>query len=568
MPLRYRIHFLAAIVAVTLLASCGSKTNKEGRYVPKEAAMVMHIDGASLNSKLPWDDIKTNAAFQQVYADSTIPAFARQILDNPENSGIDIKTDMIVYGQRDSLGGWVAFTGTVKDAAKFRTFNLEITENGSESKDGDNSYISKSPVCVGWNKDRFVYVIDMPYLNPQLYYRRYMDTSFSQQPRDIGATCRSVFALKEGNSLSNDERFSELMKKDGDVHFWINTEELQKGMANNEALPMMKLDKLYEGNVTTATIDFENGKIGVDTKSYAGKELKELYKKYSGSNINEDMIKRLPAKDIAGVFALNFKPEGINELLKLMGLDAMANIGLAYLGFTIDDFVKANKGDIVLAVSDFKMKTDSSTYYNYPDGKEEKRMDTSFAPDVLFAAAIGDKAAFNQLIKAGEKLGKDKYMKQQVSYTSNDKYFAIGNSKESVEKYIAGGSDSKYDFLSKISGGPMGGYINIQYIMKAMHQEVEKGDSSDMEIYNASLKMWDNVYLKGGNYDDGGITQTIEINLVDKTTNSLKQLNQYFGKLAQILENKAKQYQTKYYDLAVPPPPPMVDSVVPSHKKH
>jgi hypothetical protein len=566
MLLRYRIHFLAAILAVFLLASCGSKTNKEGKFIPKKAALVMHINGASLNSKLPWDEIKANAAFQQMYADSSIPAFARKIMDNPENSGIDIKTDMMIFAQKDSLGGWVAFTGTVKDVEKFRLFNLEITGGGSETKEGDNSYISKAPVCIGWNKDRFVYIVDAPQLNPQLYYRRFLDTSRAQQSRDIGATCRSIFALKEDNSLSNDERFSELMKQEGDIHFWVNSEELQKGMANNEELPMMKLDKLYEGSVTTATINFENGKIAIGAKSYAGKELKELYKKYSGNNINEDMIKRLPAKDIAGVFALNFKPEGINELLKLMGMDAMANIGLSYLGFTMDDFIKANKGDIVLAVSDFKIKTDSVSRYDYPSGKEEKSLDTSFAPDVLFAAAIADKASFNQLIKAGEKFGKGKDMKMPVSYTSNDKYFAIGNSKESVEKYVAGGSDSKYDFLSKISGGPMGGYINIQYIMKALHREVYTEDSSDVEVYNASLKMWDNAYLKGGNYSDGGITQTIEINLVDKTTNSLKQLNQYFGKIAQIMESKAKKYESQYNYTV---PPPMVDSaVVTSPKKH
>lgn len=37
--------------------------------------------------------------------------------------------------------------------------------------------------------------------------------------------------------------------------------------------------------------------------------------------------------------------------------------------------------------------------------------------------------------------------------------------------------------------------------------------------------MWDDVYMKGGSYSGGGITQTMEINLIDKNTNSLKQLN-------------------------------------------
>src|ERR1700749_930246 len=189
MLIRYRIQFLAAM-AVFLLASC-SKTNKQGRYIPKQAAVVMHINGESLNSKLPWDEIKSNALFQKMYSDSTIPAFAKKVLDNPENSGIDIKNDMVIFAQKDSLGGIIAFSGTVKDAEKFRLFNLEMTGGGSEAKDGDNSYISKTPMCVGWNKERFVYIMDAPQMNPSMRYRHYMDTTYSApQARDLGAACR------------------------------------------------------------------------------------------------------------------------------------------------------------------------------------------------------------------------------------------------------------------------------------------------------------------------------------------------------------------------------------------
>ena len=569
MLIRYRIQFMAAVMAVFLLASCSSKTNKEGRYIPKQAAVVMHINGESLNTKLPWDEIKSNALFQKMYADSTIPAFAKKVLDNPENSGINIKTDMVVFGQKDSIGGFIVFSGTIKDAEKFRLFNLEMTGGGSEAKDGDNSYVSKAPMCVGWNKEKFVYIVDAPQLNPSIRSRHYMDTTFTApQPRDMGAACRSIFALKEDNSLSNDERFSEMVKTKGDLHFWINSEEIQKGMSTGEALPMMKLDKLYEGNVTTATANFDNGKITIDAKSYAGKELKELYKKYSGSKFSEEMIKRLPMKDIAGVFAMNFKPEGINELLKLTGMDAMANIGLSFLGFTVDDFIRANKGDILIAVSDFKMTTDSIT--KYITGKEERRLDSSYTPDVLFSASIGDKSSFERLINAGKKLSGEKDMKVPVTYNMNEKYFAIGNSKEGVEKYIAGGSESKFDFLSNMGSGPIGGYINIQYILKAMQNEMHTEDSSDVEMYNASLKMWDNAYLKGGNYSDGGITQTFEINLMDKTTNSLKQLNQYFGKIGEIMEAKHKKYETAGYDGPVDftAPKMLADTMPPVRKRN
>ncbi|MEI9958148.1 MAG: hypothetical protein WDM90_17995 [Ferruginibacter sp.] len=47
--------------------------------------------------------------------------------------------------------------------------------------------------------------------------------------------------------------------------------------------------------------------------------------------------------------------------------------------------------------------------------------------------------------------------------------------------------------------------------------------------------------MQGGNYEDGGLTQHIEINLMDKNTNSLKQLNQYLGLMAQLKLEKDKK---------------------------
>ena len=53
--------------------------------------------------------------------------------------------------------------------------------------------------------------------------------------------------------------------------------------------------------------------------------------------------------------------------------------------------------------------------------------------------------------------------------------------------------------------------------------------------------MWDNMLISGGNFKDGGITQHWEINLLDKNTNSLKQLNTYIGIMGSIQEKKDKQ---------------------------
>jgi len=68
--------------------------------------------------------------------------------------------------------------------------------------------------------------------------------------------------------------------------------------------------------------------------------------------------------------------------------------------------------------------------------------------------------------------------------------------------------------------------------------------------------MWDNVYMKGGKYEDGGMHQSIEVNLLDKNTNSLKQLNQYMGILSKLKMDEHKHLEAeglagmprRYYD--------------------
>lgn len=555
---------LIFVLVVLLFSSC-SKKNKEGKFVPKDAAIVIHINGASLSSKLPWEEVKKNELFQNVNGDTSIPQFVKKAFDNPENSGIDTKTDLIFFLQKDSLGGYAAFTGTIKDAGKFKLFNLDVAKTGVESEKDGIKYITKSTMCVGWNKESFVYIVNTPQLNKTSYKGFSADSGISINTRDVNAVCKTVFDLKENNSLAQNEKFTELVKKTGDVHLWMNSETLSKDALSGVALGMLNINKLYEGSITTATVNFENGKILLDAKSYSGEELTAIWKKYGGRNVDESMIKRLPAKDMAAVFSMSFKPEGIKEFLKLLGVEGYANMGLAFLGFTLDDFIKANKGDIVIALSDFKTITDSAL-----GGMTETTTELlKTEPRILFATSISDKDAFTKLIKAGERMGKDKMEGMpSISFKSNGNYFAIGNSKENVDKFISGGSNNNFDFVSKISGQPFGGYINLQYILKAFEKEAAK-DSAAKMAYDASLKFWDNVYIKGGDYNNGGITQTVEINLMDKTTNSAKQLNSYMGliaKLAKQEDEKRKVAESKFDETSYFNPPAV--DLKPATKSH
>ncbi len=552
MKMRLLPNLLTALAAMVLFSACSKKTNTEGRYIPKDAMMALVLDGESLNSKLSWDEVKANNAFKEVYADSSLDAFAKTAMDNPENTGIDIKKDMVMFIMQDSAGGYACIQGTVKDAAKFKTYNKAALKNATTAQKDGVDFLTSEKVTVSWNKDHFVMVADIPEMNQldELADKNPFDTSYTPpapvvSTRNTVDAAAAVYKMTEENSLAKEERFSQLVNEKADVHFWMNLEAVYKNIPNAATMPMMNMSKLYEGARFAAAGTFENGKIDVKMKSYAGKEMTEVYKKYSGSGLSSDMTGRLPSKEVAIFFAMNFKPEGIKEFMRVAGLDGFISMASMMLGFNLDDFVRANKGDILLSLSDFKTDT---------LGKPK--------PSVLFAASIGEKASFDKLVAAGEKMGKSDSSLGDINYARNDKYFVIGNNKADNDAFITG-KGSKPAFLDKLGNGPIAGYINLQYIMSAMQTEAGK-DSIETEILKASQKFWDYATLTGGSFKNGGLEQHAEIHLMDKSSNSLKQLNKYIDELAVLYKKQKAQRQTGTVSLDTGDIPVLVDSVKPA----
>lgn len=534
MQTRFLSSLMLAVTAMLMFASC-SKSNKEGLYIPKNAALVVHLNGASLAEKLPWEEVKKTELFQEAGKDSSVSEFVKQTLENPENTGIDTKKDLLFFMQKDSLGGYAALEGTVKDEAKFKDFGLKAIKNATASEKDGITFVAKEKFTLSWKKDKFILVIDIPEMNEINKYSQFeSDDSIPKTAvyRDGIAAATTLYNIKEDESLAKDEKFTELMDTKGDMHFWVNGQSFGSSTAGAlGALSMVNLAKITEGSIMAATANFENGKIVADIKSYSGKELSELWKKYSGDKISSDMAKRVPSKDVAAFVALNYKPEGLREFMKLAGLEGLINMGAASIGFTFDDFVKANKGDLLFVVSD--IKNDSLT------GK-----DASF----LFSTSIGDKASFAKLVDAGKKAGgMDAGLGSKIAFNSNENYFAIGNNKTSVDKYITAESGTP-GFFDKISGSPFGGYVNFQYIFNAMKEDAKK-DSIENEIFLASAKMWDNLVAKGGEYKNGAVNQHIEVMLVDKNTNSLKQLNSYFATVAALVKKQKEMNSQKWQDM-------------------
>jgi len=551
--------------AAFLFSSC-SKKNEEGKMIPKNAMFVVDLNTKSLKDKLTWDDIKQsnwyNMLSTHVQGDYHLTDAQKQILSNPEKWGVDLNNSLIFFASKNSgTDGEVVLEGSIKSETDFEQFNKTFDSSATTKKDGDlNMLTLHDKAVVAWNDKHFVYAFNASDATSKFPPMSGMSNQSNVVPLvdksvTLSSVCKSVFNLKSDSSLAENEKFTNLLKENGDIHTWINSEEIMKSSSSLGMLGMLKLDVFFKDNISTYTVSFDNGKIDVTHKGYAGKEFTDFLKKYSGGNINTDMIKAIPSQNVLGVLAMNFKPEGIKELIKLTGMDGMLNMYTDKVGFNLDDFVKANKGDLTLAFTDLSMKKEVS---------DDSTMPATFTkPDfnVLFAVGIGDKPSFQKLIDAGKKIeGEMGRNDTTISYGQNDKVFAITNHQHFLNDYLAGNANSKYDFIDKLSGHSIGLYIDIHKILSALSTE-KMNDSDHKQIMDASLNLWNNIYVTTGDFKDDALTGHTEINFIDQSTNSLKQLNHYFDTIAKVVKEKKDKEKSEINTTDSTMVPPPIDTV-------
>lgn len=542
-------------VMIILFSSCG-KNNEAGKMIPGNALFVAQLNMKSLDSKLSWDQLKQTAWYQKAYSNASAPDWRKKILDNPSASGIDFDNELTFFVSKGNGNDYfLAAEGKIKNENDFEQFNKNFDSSQAVTKeDGINLLILKDKNVVGWKDKDFVYVMNPETTASEMYKLKDSTNLQPDMPVDKSAElsefCKKLFSLKTDSSLANNDKFSSLLKENGDIHLWQNNEAIINSRPDMGILGMVKLDAFIKDNISTYTVNFDKGEIDVNQKSYVSKDLADVLKKYMGKSINMDMIKNIPSQNILGLLAFNFKPEGLVQLIKLTGADGLVNSFSQKMGFGLDDISKATNGDFLLAFTDFKMN--KSLFNSNDSGGNLGNLNK---PDFnyIFSVGVGDKASLQKIIdgikKMGSQMGKDSLVN---NYVMNDKTFAIGSSLSFANQYLAG-NNNKYEFTDKFSGHPVGFFLDIHKIL-SQFASTESANADDKVMLNKSLNMWNNITAYGGDFKDNAFTFHTEINLVNRDTSSLKQLSDYINAMYKINEAKKDENNNKLDSLLVPPP--------------
>lgn len=531
--------FLPVLAIAVLFASC-KKAGDTGLLVPVDAAIVFHINNASLSSKLSWDEIKQTTWFNELSQHAT-DSLAQKLLNDPSQSGIDTKADFVIFLKKQGKNGYIVFEGSLKDAAAFESFNKKMHESATASKDGSVSFMAlDKKAMLTWNSTHFTYVMGMHMPNMEgIFEGRSADFD---NDNDIPADSLKLFGKKvlslKGSDKLTDSRFVSLVKDGSDMHLWMNSEEYYGDMFGPMISMMGNISALTKGNVSAMSFKFDNGKMTMDSKQYYGKEMSDFMSKYSVKPVSAETAGRIPSQNVVAALAMNYPPEAIKDFLTFLKVDGLVNMAIAETGYSVDEFVKANKGELLLAVSDLEIKEKTDTI-NIDGGKPV--LVPNKGPDVkiLFATAVNDKAAFEKLITILTEKMKEESMGKTppVTYKLENNWFAIGNSPEQVNQFLAGGT-TKAAFADKISGHPFGMYIDIKKILQVASTDTK--DSSAKAALDIAMNTWEDVVAWGGEYKKKASEFHAEITMVDKNTNSLKQLNGFIDKVAAIAINRKK----------------------------
>ncbi|MFZ9694924.1 MAG: DUF4836 family protein [Chitinophagaceae bacterium] len=533
------------LMALVTFSSCSSKPDAP---IPADASFVMHIDGASISEKLPWSEVKESQLFKDLLQEVDGNTEAEKILNDPKEFGLDLESDGWVFLSQKGKGAYSTFIWGLKDASKFEDVLKKANPNLSINKKESIQYIQEDEIVVAWSDENLMFLVDASELTRDLNKSANASTGgtenwdgdyeepFSLDGEALANIALELQSLKSDEKLTDNDKFADLISTDGDVHFWFNAGKFYDNTMAGNLMGLSKMGTLVEGNISAITINFTDGGIDIDSKGYMGKELEELYQKYKASNFNETALKNLPAGEVNLALAINYPPEGLKSLLTLLGVDGLLNAYIQEGGFSIDEFINANSGNIFLALSDFKINQ-VEKYLQSLDG--EPIPYTTEEPDgkLLFGAEVNDRSAFQKMIDVSkryleEKMNMPATGTENIPYELKEKWFVAGNNPDQVNQF--GSTKTEHAFIDRIKGHPIGLFVNIQSFIKVAATQISENKKLDKDIAALSSSFWKEIVMTGGELEDGAMVTKLRISLGDANTNSLKSLSKYIGQLSKL----------------------------------
>ena len=569
------------LIATITMVACKKSATKQAQYLPKDASVVLGFDGGSIEKKVKDDALSLDKFFSTITGDNKEVNEMQEKLKTFKNAGVDFKSPIYLAfrARNGNTNDYdVTLTAALKNVTEFEQLIKKEMKEVTVQKVDDISYIQQgtgdNSVIVGWNKD---VVIAYNNHKPNTYDYPNSDTATMSAPPSKENTTsdksgaldalKKIFKQSEDESLMAIPEFKTLLAEKSDAVLWLNMSGF-----NTMAMQMPKMKSLLENNYLAAAVNFNNGEVVVDGKSYASEELGEIYKKYAGSVVDLNLLQHYPTANLDGLMMISFKPAMIGDFVKVLGMEGLVNAGLMQAGVNLNDVLNLFKGDIAAAFSDFTIEEKPSPYDpNYMEKKPKVKW--------LVAIPLGSKEAVDKIMNIGiqqQKIRKEgnRYFpigmppNDNFAFSIDDKQIIVGSDSILIQQYMSGtGKITMPSALeSTVKNKCAAIYVDINKILTGIPSLLVHEPAS-IAVLEKSKGVFKDMTMTADNYDGTCFKHKWTLRLNDSKENSIVQLYKYAQALIEIEFKKATTYNMQTDSIAPPSDAPRLSPKADDYNK-
>jgi len=431
-----------------------------------------------------------------------------------------------------------AIYGIPKDTARFAAMIRKLAPGKKVVKIGNGKLMIDKNTALAWNNDIFIITGTVSKEEPVGQTAKAKAAAELTKTKQLTARCKALLSKRQ-TAFSN-EYFKSLLKEDGDVYLWTDNTVESQAPKNGKAqgLGMLNKNLMRSANYTAGIMKFENGKVSMKMKRYMPASLDSIYTKYPLGNINVNMLKKLPDGHPILLYLFRFSPAMINEIVKKAGVDNLLD-SLNKKNIKKEDILAALKGDAMLAVT------------RVSDFSEEDSMTSKLnGIQVFVAGSINDKQKFESLtdlLQVKKDSGNERPVRKipRPFILSNDSIFVLSTSQMGGQKFLssAGNNLETEKLFQPFKDYPGAAILDLRTIFGMAGQMMLKRKSPEEAKHSMEvLGMFDKLIIYSGQHTDNYIPGTMELTLVNKDENSLKQ----FLNLLDLLNSVKPKASTAY----------------------
>ena len=515
-----------------------SQTSAVLNYLPGDSKTILKINSASLRQKMKWEDLVKYKMFEDFLKE--VLESGKEFIKNPEHTGIDLSQGfyVVIPANTNNKKAEPVLYGVPKDTSQFASMVKKLFPGKKAVKIGGGKVLIDSGKALAWNHQIFIITGSSVKDEPSNQTAKAKAAAQATKTKQLSEKCKML--LNKRQAPFSNKYFSSLLKEDGDVYLWTNNtlqpQEQKKGQAP-AVLGMLNKNLMRSANYTAGVIKFETGKVNMQMKRYMPASLDSIYSNYPLGNINTDLLKKLPAGHPVFLYSFRFSPAMVNEIFRKAGADNLVD-SLSKGNLKKDDILAALKGDAMLAVIKASDVSEEDSVTSKLNGIQ-----------VFVAGSINDKEKFKNLVerlKTKKDSGDNPVRKIPKPFIfSNDSIFVLSISEMAAQKFLSSpGNNSEIENLFQpYKNYPGAAILDLKTIFGFAGQLMLKRKSPEeaqqsMEI----LGMFDKLIVYSGQHTDNYTPGTMELLLVNKDENSLKQ----FLNLLDLLNSMKPKASTAY----------------------